>query len=65
MFKMITKTDHPYGGRDLKPGDEFDAESQQHVDILTALGRAELKREPGQVQGHIGKNQRRARGAAV
>lgn len=43
MLKMVTKTKHEYAGVNLGPGDEFTAESQEHVDLLTLLGRAELK----------------------
>lgn len=62
-LKMVTKTSHEYAGKNLAPGDEFDAESQAHVDLLTALGRAELK-QTEQPQGSSGRA-RRARGTSL
>lgn len=38
--KLVSRTDHDYGGRRLKPGDKFEAELEQHATLLIALGRA-------------------------
>lgn len=41
MPKMISKVAHTYDGRNLAPGDPFDADPA-FVNTLTVLGRAEL-----------------------
>jgi hypothetical protein len=46
-MERTSKTDHEYGGRQLKPGDVFDVEPQ-HVELLLAIGRIEpVEGEPG------------------
>lgn len=72
MLKMVTKKKHEYAGENLGPGDEFTAESQAHVDLLTALGRAELKADQpkeqaldgGQIVSAASSRSRRSRSLA-
>lgn len=45
MIPMTSKKSFEYAGRDLKPGDHFQAESQAHVDLLTASGAAVKRSE--------------------
>ncbi len=47
-MKMITKIPHQYAGRELSEGDEFDCEDD-HVVLLTVLGRAEVIAAPGEM----------------
>jgi hypothetical protein len=42
MPKMISKVAHIYAGRNLSPGDPFEAD-QEFVGTLVALGRAEIE----------------------
>lgn len=44
MIEMISKTRHEYGGKMIEPKEKFNVE-EGHVQLLTAMGRAELPKE--------------------
>jgi hypothetical protein len=42
-MRLIATDMFPYAGRQLKPGDEFDTETDQHADLFCLSGRAKRK----------------------
>ena len=72
MIPMITKSEHEYAGKKLKPEDTFEAESEADAKLLEVLGRAARKTSEEPLQASEasdeqprGRNSRRPRNGAT
>lgn len=71
MIPMITKSEHEYAGKKLKPEDTFEAESEADAKLLEVLGRAarktpeELQASEASDEQPRGRNSRRPRNGAT